>query len=162
MALNPETGEFWVTEQGPNGGDEINILKPGANYGWPFVSFGRNYMGPRISDNPIREGTELPIVFWVPSIAVTGGTFYTGDVFTGWKRNFFAGALRVGETPRTGHLERIQFNEKWEEIRRESLLTELHQRIRDVRQGPDGLLYVLTSEQAGAVLRIEPGPAPAK
>jgi glucose/arabinose dehydrogenase len=162
MALNPETGEFWVTEQGPNGGDEINVLKPGANYGWPFVSFGRNYMGPRISDNPIREGTELPVVFWVPSIAVTGGTFYTGDVFTGWKRNFFVGGLRLGETPRTGHLERIQFNEKWEEVRRESLLTDLKQRVRDVRQGPDGLLYVLTSEDAGAVLRIEPVPQAAR
>ena len=159
MALNPETGEFWVTEQGPNGGDEINVLKPGANYGWPFVSYGRNYMGPRVSASPVRDGTELPLVVWVPAIAVTGGTFYTGDRFPGWKRNFFVGGLREGETPRTGQLQRLQFNENWEEIRREPLLRELHQRIRDVRQGPDGLLYVLTSEEAGAVLRIEPGPA---
>src|SRR5687768_15756524 len=131
MALNPETGEFWVTEQGPHGGDEINALKPGGNYGWPFVSYGRNYMGPRISENPTREGTEQPVVVWIPSIAVTGGTFYTGDRFPGWKRNFFVGGLREGETPRSGHVERLEFNEKWEEIRRESLLRELKQRIRD-------------------------------
>ena len=157
MALNPETGEFWVTEQGPNGGDEVNILKPGANYGWPYVSNGRNYMGPKISDNPWREGTEQAAVVWVPSIAVAGGTFYTGDRFPGWKRNFFVGGLREGETPRTGQMQRIEFNEKWEEIRREPMLRELHQRIRDIRQGPDGLLYLVTGEDQGALLRIEPG-----
>jgi glucose/arabinose dehydrogenase len=162
MQLNPETGEFWVTEQGPNGGDEINILKPGANYGWPFVSAGRNYMGVKIAPTPALQGTEQPWVVWVPSIAVTGGTFYTGDKFPGWRRNFFVGGLREGETPRTGHMQRITFNDKWEEIRREPMLRELHQRIRDVRQGPDGYLYVLTSENPGAVLRIEPAPAPAK
>jgi glucose/arabinose dehydrogenase len=159
MALNPETGELWVTEQGPNGGDEINVLKPGADYGWPYVSHGRNYMGPLISPNPTREGTEQPVVVWVPSIAVTGGTFYTGDRFPGWQRNFFVGGLREGETPRTGHIQRIEFNAEWQEIRREPLLRQLQQRIRDVRQGPDGLLYVLTAENAGALLRIEPGEA---
>ncbi len=157
MQLNPETGEFWVTEQGPNGGDEINMLKPGADYGWPFVNHGRNYMGPRISESPYKEGTEQPVVVWVPSIAVAGGTFYTGDVFPGWKRSFFVGGLREGETPRTGHMQRLEFNENWEEIRREPMLRELKQRIRDVRQGPDGLLYVLTGEAQGALLRIEPG-----
>ena len=94
---------------------------------------------------------------WVPSIAVTGATFYTGDVFAGWKRNLFVGGLREGETPRTGHMQRIEFNERWEEIRREPLLRELKQRIRDVRQGPDGLLYILTAEAQGALLRLEPG-----
>jgi len=163
MALNPETGEFWVTEMGPNGGDEINVLKPGANYGWPYASHGRNYMGPKISPTPAKEGTEQPTVVWVPSIATAGGTFYMGDRFPGWRRNFFVGGLREGETPRTGHMQRIEFNERWEEIRREPLLRELKQRIRDVRQGPDGLLYVLTSENNGAVLKIEPGdPAPAR
>jgi glucose/arabinose dehydrogenase len=157
MALNPETGEFWVTEQGPNGGDEVNVLKPGANYGWPYVSHGRNYMGPKISDNPWREEFEPAAVVWVPSIAVAGGSFYTGDRFPGWKRNFFVGGLREGETPRTGQMQRIEFNEKWEEIRREPMLRELHQRIRDVRQGLDGLLYVVTGEDQGALLRIEPG-----
>jgi len=160
MVLNPETNELWVTEQGPHGGDEINVLKPGADYGWPDVSYGRSYMGPRVSLNPVREGTEQPIVVWIPSIAVTGMTFYTGDVFTNWKRNAFVGGLRYGEVPNTGRVERIEFNDKWEELRREPLLTELKQRIRDVRQGPDGLLYVLTAEDQGAVLRIEPGDRP--
>jgi glucose/arabinose dehydrogenase len=175
MQLNPETGEFWVTEQGPNGGDEINVLKPGANYGWPYVSHGRNYMGPRISETPGKEGTEQPTVVWVPSIAVTGGTFYMGDAFPGWRRNFFVGGLREGEIPRTGQIQRIVFNDRWEEIRREPMLRDLHQRIRDVRQGPDGFLYALTAAGCdysadqrakgvpfppcylqGAILRIEP------
>ena len=156
MAMNPETGEWWVTEQGPNGGDEVNVLKAGANYGWPYVSYGRNYMGPKISENPWREGMEPPTVVWIPSIAVTGATFYTGDVFAGWKRSLFVGGLREGETPRTGHMQRIEFNDRWEEVRREPLLRELHQRIRDVRQGPDGLLYILTAEAQGALLRLEP------
>jgi glucose/arabinose dehydrogenase len=157
MVLNPWTGELWATEQGPNGGDEINILQKGGNYGWPLVSFGRVYSGPRVSANPTLEGAVAPIVFWVPSIAVTGMTFYQGDVFTGWRRNAFVGGLREGEVPRSGQLNRIEFNDRWEEIRRESLLRELGQRIRDVREGPDGLLYVLTAEAPdGAVLRIEP------
>ena len=156
MQMNPETGELWVTEQGPNGGDEINVLKPGADYGWPTVSHGRNYMGPKISATPWKDGTEPAAVVWVPSIAVTGGTFYTGDVFPGWKRNFFVGGLREGELAPSGQLQRIEFNERWEEIRREPMLRELKQRIRDVRQGPDGYLYVLTAENNGAVLRIEP------
>ena len=157
MVLNPWTGELWATEQGPNGGDEINVLQKGGNYGWPLVSYGRVYSGPRVSANPTLEGTIQPIVFWVPSIAVTGMTFYQGDVFTAWRRSAFVGGLRQGEVPRTGQLQRIEFNDKWEEIRRETLLRELGQRIRDVREGPDGLLYVLTAESPdGAVLRIEP------
>jgi glucose/arabinose dehydrogenase len=156
MALNPWTNELWVTEQGPNGGDEINVLEKGGNYGWPVVSYGRVYSGPRVSPNPALEGTVPPLVFWVPSIAVTGMTFYQGDVFTAWRRSAFVGGLREGEVPRTGQLQRIEFNDRWEEIRREPLLRELKQRIRDVREGPDGLLYVLTAEVEGAVLRIEP------
>jgi glucose/arabinose dehydrogenase len=156
MVLNPWTAELWATEQGPNGGDEINVLEAGANYGWPLVSHGRVYSGPLISPNPTLEGTKQPLVFWVPSIAVTGMTFYQGDVFTAWRRSAFVGGLREGEVPRTGHIQRIEFNERWEEIRREPLLRELKQRIRDVREGPDGLLYVLTAEVEGAVLRIEP------
>lgn len=155
MAVNPETGEIWAGEQGPNGGDEINVLQAGRNYGWPLVSYGRNYMGPRLP-SAVREGMEEPVVVWIPSIAVSGLTFYTGDVFPAWKRNVFVGGLRQGEVPRTGHLQRIVFNEKWEEIRREPMLRELQQRIRDVRQGPDGYLYVLTEEDDAALLRIEP------
>ena len=157
MALHPETGELWAGEQGPNGGDEINIIRAGKNYGWPIVSYGRNYGGPRLGTS--RPEMEEPVVIWIPSIAVSGLTFYTGDVFTGWKRNVFVGGLRQGETPRTGQINRIEFNEKWEEIRREPLLRELQQRIRDVRQGPDGYLYVLTEEDNAALLRIEPAPA---
>lgn len=156
MTLNPWTNELWATEQGPDGGDEINILEAGANYGWPYVSYGRTYMGPRVSKSPYLEGTKQPVVFWAPAIAITGMTFYSGKVFTEWKGNAFVGGLREGETPRTGQLQRLQFNENWEVIRREPMLRELKQRIRDVREGTDGLLYVLTGEQNGAVLRIEP------
>ncbi|PWU07602.1 MAG: hypothetical protein C5B51_09705 [Terriglobia bacterium] len=156
LAMHPGTGEMWENENGPNGGDEINILKPGLNYGWPIVSYGRTYPGPWQSDRPRHEGFEPPIVYWVPSIAVSGMAFYTGDKLPKWKGDVFVGSLRTGEIPGTGHLERILFNERMEELRRESLLTDLRQRIRDVRQGPDGLLYLLTDEKEGAVLRIEP------
>ena len=157
MAVNPETGAIWAGEQGPNGGDEINVLQAGRNYGWPLVSQGRNYMGPRLTSGNVA-GMEEPAVVWIPSIALSGLTFYTGDVFPSWKRNIFVGGLRQGESPRTGQLQRIVFNENWEELRREPLLRELQQRIRDVRQGPDGYLYVLTEEDAAALLRIEPAP----
>ena len=158
LAVNPETGELWATEQGPSGGDELNILRPGGNYGWPLISFGRDYWGPRVSAEPTRQGTEQPSVVWLPSIAVTGMTFYMGREFPAWRRNVFVGGLREGGVPNTGQLQRLVFNERWEELRREPLLTELKQRIRDVREGPDGLLYVLTAEDEGAVLRLEPGP----
>ena len=157
LAVNPTTGEMWLNENGPNGGDEINVLKPGANYGWPIVSYGRSYPGPWQSGKmPTHEGFEAPIVYWMPSIAVSGMAFYTGDKLPKWKGDVFVGSLRTGEIPGTGHLERILFNEKMEELRRESLLTNLGQRIRDVRQSPDGYLYVITDMQEGAVLRIEP------
>jgi glucose/arabinose dehydrogenase len=162
LAVQPDTGTIWECEDGPNGGDEINVLEPGKNYGWPVVSYGRFYLGPRVSEKPWQEGMEQPIVFWVPAIAISGITFYTGDRFPNWKNNIFVGGMRQGEVPRSGHLERIDFNGKWEELHRESMLRELQQRIRDVRQGPDGLLYVLTAENDGALMRIEPtGPPPA-
>lgn len=156
LAVNPETGAVVNDENGPNGGDEINLILPGRNYGWPLVSYGRAYDGPRISESPVREGIEGPLVYWVPSIAISGLTFYTGDRFPAWKGNVFVGGMRYGEIPGTGRLERVVFNAKMEELRRESLLTDLKQRIRDVRQGPDGLLYVLTEEEDGALLRLEP------
>ena len=164
LAVHPDTGAVWTTENGPNGGDEINIVLPGRNYGWPTVSYGRTYEGPRVSEVPWRVAFEQPIIFWVPSIAPTGIAFYTGDRFPGWKGNVFVGGLRTGEIPRTGHIERIAFNARGEEMRRESLLLEFKKRIRDVRQGPDGLLYVLAEDEPtantgeGAVLRIEPAP----
>jgi glucose/arabinose dehydrogenase len=149
---------MWQNENGPNGGDEINILRAGKNYGWPVVSYGRTYPGPWQNDKFWQDGFEYPLVYWTPSIAVSGMAFYTGDRLPKWKGDVFVGSLRTGEIPGTGHVERILFNEKMEELRRESLLTELRQRIRDVRQGPDGLLYLLTDEKAGALLRIEPAP----
>jgi glucose/arabinose dehydrogenase len=156
LALHPGTGEMWQNENGPNGGDKIDILRAGGNYGWPISSYGRTYPGPRQSDKPWESRFEQPVVFWVPSIAISGMTFYTGNKLPKWKGDVFVGALRVGEIPGTGHLERILFNEKMEKLRRESLLVPLRQRIRDVRQGPDELLYLLTDENDGAVLRIEP------
>jgi len=156
LIVHPETGAVWNNENGPNGGDEINIILPGRNYGWPLVSFGRDYPGPRVSEHPTREGMESPLLVWIPSIAASGMAVYTGDRFPRWKGNVFVGGMRTGEIPGTGHLERIVFNERTEEMRRESLLVELRQRIREVRQGPDGLLYLLTDEDDGAMLRIEP------
>src|SRR5215467_12946652 len=159
LAVNPVTGAVWSVENGPNGGDEVNELAPGKNYGWPIVGNGRFYLGPRVSVDPYRNGMEPPLVYWVPAIAPSGLTFYTGDKFPQWKNNLFVGGMRQGEVPRSGHLERLDFNEKWEELHRESMLRELQNRVRDVRQGPDGLLYVLTAENDGALLKIEPGAA---
>lgn len=157
LMLHPLTGEMWQHENGPNGGDEVNILRPGANYGWPEVSYGRYYSGERVSANPTREDIETPLIVWLPAIAAAGMEVYTGDQFPAWQGNLFVGSLRMGGIPGTGHLQRIVFNENMEELRRELLLTEFRQRIREVRQGPDGNLYVLTDdEQDGALLRIEP------
>jgi glucose/arabinose dehydrogenase len=156
LTVHPATGAVLAAEHGPNGGDEVNLVLPGRNYGWPRFSFGRNYDGTRLVDSPVGEGIEPPLVLWVPSIAPTGLAFYTGERFPAWRGNLFVGSARIGEIPRTGGLERVVFNERLEEIRRERLLGTLHQRIRDVRQGPDGLLYVITDEDDGALIRIEP------
>jgi glucose/arabinose dehydrogenase len=154
LAFNPVTGDLWNNENGPYGGDEINVIKPGGNYGWPKVSFGREYGGPKIPN--FAEGTIGPIVFWAPSIAPSGMAFYTGERFPDWKNNVLVGALLGGAVQGVGHLERIIFDANWDETGRQSLLTDLKQRIRDVRQGPDGLVYVLTDEDNGALLRLEP------
>ena len=156
LTVHPVTGAVLAAEHGPNGGDEVNLILPGHNYGWPKVTFGRTYEGPRMTESPIAPGVDEPLILWVPSIGPSGLAFYTGDRFPQWKGNLFVGSVRRGEVPRTGGLERVVVNDKLEELRRETLLTELHQRIRDVRQGPDGLLYVLTDEDDGALLRIEP------
>jgi glucose/arabinose dehydrogenase len=158
LGLTVYRGQVLSAEHGPNGGDEVNLIQPGKNYGWPTISFGRDYQGPRISESPVAAGIEQPLVLWIPSIAPTGMTFYEGDnlAIPAWRNNLFVGSARRGEIPRTGGLERVVLNDKLEELRRESLLTELHQRIRDVRQGPDGKLYVVTDEDNGVLLRIEP------
>jgi glucose/arabinose dehydrogenase len=157
MVIHPQTGELWEHENGPMGGDEINIIRAGRNYGWPIISYGRAYNGDLTGDTsgPTSElhqmpGMEEPFLIWVPSIAPSGLAFYTGDRFEGWKGNIFVGGMRATL------LQRIVLNAKGMPILRENLLTELKQRIRDVRQGPDGLLYLLTDETAGALLRMEP------
>ena len=159
LAVHPETGDLWATENGPQGGDEANVIKPGENYGWPLASYSREYSGVRVTDTPWLSEFERPEVLWWPSIAPSGLTFYTGEHFSAWQGNLFVGSMRVGRMLRTGHLERIVFNGRGEEIRREWLLSELKQRIRDVRQGPDGYLYVLTEEEDAVLLRIEPAHA---
>jgi glucose/arabinose dehydrogenase len=157
LTVHPTTGDVWQNEMGPNGGDEINILKPGANYGWPLVSLGRTYSGPWQSSTFTKEGFEQPIVYWMPSISLSGMAFYTGGKLPKWKGDVFVGGQRTGEIPGTGRLDRILFNDKLEELRRESLLVPLGMRIRDVRQGPDELLYVVVDHDVnGGILRIEP------
>jgi len=157
LAFHPATGVLWETENGPQGGDEVNIIQPGKNYGWPLVTYGRDYNGAPLYERPIPPDTVLPAIFWVPSITTSGMTFYTGDQFPAWKGNLFVGAMTVGRIGGTGHVQRIVLNGDVEQ-RREMLLTDLRQRIRDVRQGPDGFLYLLTDEDAGALLKIEPAP----
>jgi glucose/arabinose dehydrogenase len=139
------------------GGDEVNILLPGKNYGWPLVSMGRNYTGTLVSDQPYsRPGMENPRMFWVPSISPSSITFYTGDRFPNWRGSLFVGALNGLQ------LQRIAFDQPSQSESREPLLTQLNTRIRDVRQGPDGFLYVATelrfggTAPDGTVLRIEP------
>jgi aldose sugar dehydrogenase len=156
LALNPGTGEIWEHEHGPLGGDEINILRPGGNYGWPLVTYGRDYEGGVITEETARPELEPPFMYWLPSIAPSGLSFYTGDRFPAWRGNAFVGAMMAGRIRATGHIQRLTFNDSGLPIQREPILFELRQRIRDVRPGPDGLLYVLTDENPGALLRIEP------
>ena len=156
MAKHPITGQIWQIENGPNGGDEVNILVPGANYGWPLISLGRTYAGPW--QGPLsKEGYRDPVIYWMPAIAVSSITFYTGDKLPKWKGDVFVSGMRYGEIPGTGRLDRILINKDYEELRRETLLGDLRRRIRDVKQGRDGLLYVATDDnQDAAILRIEP------
>jgi len=156
LVWHEPTKTIWESEMGPNGGDEINVIKAGGNYGWPLVSLGRSYQGPYQPEGFEAEGMTAPVVNFVPSISTTGMTFYTGDRFPAWKGNLFIGGVRYGEIPGTGRIQRIGFNTNMEEVRRETLLEDKRWRIRDIRQGPDGLLYVITDERNGALLRIEP------
>lgn len=158
FATNPQTGDVLELENGPQGGDEVNLIKPSNNYGWPVATFGRDYDGTRFSPQPWVEGTALPELFFVPSITVAGLTFYTGDKFPKWKNNLFVTSMIEGRIPGTGHLVRVVFNENGE-VRRESILRELKQRIRQVKQGPDDLLYLLTDHTDGVLMRLEPGTA---
>ena len=157
LAIHPDTGVIWENEHGPLGGDEINIIQAGKNYGWPLVTYGNDYDGKKIADASTRPDLESPFIYWVPSLGISGLSFYTGDRFPAWKGNAFVGALMEGRTRGTGHVRRITFNEG-RPVQREPILLELRQRIRDIRPGPDGFLYVLTDEDNGAVLRLEPAP----
>lgn len=156
LAVHPVSGQIWENEHGPLGGDEINILRPGGNYGWPLVTYGKNYDGTTIVADASRPGLEDPFMYWVPSIAISGLSFYTGDAFAEWRGDALVGAMMEGRIRWTGHAQRLTFNDAGLSITREPLLTELNQRIRGVWPGPDGLLYVLTDENPGAVLRVEP------
>jgi aldose sugar dehydrogenase len=155
MTLNRQTGEIWETEMGPNGGDEVNRIRRGGNYGWPLVSLGRSYGGAWQSESFQMEGTIDPYAFWMPGISPSNLVFYDGDEFPEWQGDLFVSAMQAGQVPGTGQLQRIKFNADGDEVRRESLLTDLRQRIRDVKMGPDGRLYLLTDEDDGVVLRIE-------
>jgi glucose/arabinose dehydrogenase len=147
LFLDRATGILWENEHGPQGGDEVNILLPGHNYGWPVITYGKNYDGTIITLEHFRAGMDQPLVYWVPSIAPSGMTIYRGDKFPAWNGNVFVGAL-AGQ-----HLRRIVF-EDGQPPHEEQLFHSLHQRIRDVREGPDGFLYVLTD--SSRLLRIEP------
>jgi glucose/arabinose dehydrogenase len=155
MAKHPITGAIWQIENGPNGGDEVNILVAGGNYGWPQISLGRTYGG--AWQGPFtKEGFRDPVIYWMPAIAVSSISFYTGDRLPKWKGDVFVSGMRYGEIPGTGRLDRILINKNYEELRRETLLGDLRRRIRDVKQGRDGLLYVATDEADAVILKIEP------
>jgi aldose sugar dehydrogenase len=148
-AIHPTTRKLWIVEHGPKGGDEINVPLKGRNYGWPVIGYGIDYSGAKIHDSTHRDGMEQPIYHWTPSIAPSGMAFYTGDKFPGWQGNLFVGAL-AGR-----HLARLVLDGETI-VAEERLLTELGERIRDVRQGPDGFLYVLTDSPNGRILRLRP------
>jgi glucose/arabinose dehydrogenase len=148
-ALHPQTGELWTVEHGARGGDELNIARAGANYGWPLVTYGVAYSGDIIGVGKQKPGIEDPVHYWAPSIATSGLAFYTGDKIPAWRDNVFVGALGGAGLARielTGNI--VKHHER--------LLIELRERIRDVRSGPDGYLYLLTDNPKGRILRVEP------
>ena len=147
-ALHPETGKLWIHEHGPRGGDEINIPKPGKNYGWPNASYGIHYWMAPIKDEHAEQGFEEPIYYWTPYIAPSGMAFYTGELFSAWRGSLFVGALAGKQLVRL-----VISGEKI--IAEEQLLRGLA-RIRDVEQGPDGALYLLTDEANGMLLKLVP------
>jgi len=151
-ALNPATGELWEVEHGTRGGDEINIVRKGKDYGWPTIAYGIEYSGAKITDGLTqKDGMEQPLYYWDPVIAPSGMTFYTGDLFPAWKGNLFIGGLGIQ------NLVRLRLDGE-RVVGEERLLTDMQpkERIRDVRQGPDGALYLLTDNQAGRILKLVP------
>ncbi len=149
LAIHPVTGELWEIEHGPRGGDEVNVIAKGKNYGWPVIGFGIDYSGAKIHEAATKDGMEQPVKYWVPSIAPSGATFYSGKLFPKWNGSLFTGAL-AGKM-----LVRLQLNGNTV-TGEERLLGNLYERIRDVRQGPDGALWLLTDNSAGRILRVSP------
>jgi len=148
-ALHPDTGKLWVHEHGPAGGDEVNVVEAGRNYGWPVISYGTHYSGAKIGVGTKKRGMEQPVHYWDPSIAPSGMAFYTGDKFPKWKGNLLVGAL--------GHQMVVRLILDGEKVvGEEHILDDLGERIRDVRIGPDGYVYLLTDEHNGRILRLEP------
>ena len=148
-ALHPDTGQLWETEHGPRGGDEINLPMPGANYGWPVITFGREYSGQKVGQGiSAKAGMEQPVHYWVPSIAPSGMAFHDGRGFPQWKGQLFVGALAAAQ------LVRLEV-EPDGKVRDEERFA-IGKRVRDVREGPDGALYLLTDEDAGEILRVAP------
>jgi glucose/arabinose dehydrogenase len=148
-AIQPETGRLWTVEHGARGGDEINTPTPGKNYGWPVIAYGREYSGEKIGEGTSKPGLEQPVYYWDPSIAPSGMTFYTGDKFPAWKGNLFVAALKFQLLARL----EVEGNRV---VKEERLLEGMDERIRDVVQGPDGYLYLLTDEDVGRIRRLEP------
>jgi len=149
-ALHPQTGQLWAHEHGPQGGDEVNVIRAGVNYGWPVITYGVNYgFGTRIGEGTHKPGMAQPLHYWVPSIAPSGMAFYTGDRFPRWRGDLFVGALR------DQMLVRLRLD-GGKVVKEERMLKDAIGRIRDVRSGPDGLLYLLTDEARGMLVRIEP------
>jgi len=148
-AIRPGTGQLYTVEHGAQGGDELNHPEKGKNYGWPIITYGIDYDGSKIGEGSEKPGMEPAVYYWKPSIATSGLAFYTGDLFPAWKGNAFVGGL-AGQ-----HIERLVFDGD-NVIAAEKLLADQHKRIRDIRQGPDGALWVLSDEDAGEILRISP------
>lgn len=148
-ALDPATGELWTVEHGARGGDELNKPQAGKNYGWPIITHGVDYSGAKIGEGKEKAGLEQPVYYWVPSIATSGLTFYTGDLFPDWKGNLFVGGLKATQ------LQRLVIKDG-QVVNAEVLLKDQEERIRDVRQGPDGALWVLTDDTNGKLLRLTP------
>lgn len=148
-AIHPVSGKLWEVEHGPKGGDEIDIPEKGKNYGWPAIGFGVDYSGAKIHESAHRQGMEQPIYHWTPSIAPSGMSFYTADAFPKWRGNLFIGALALT------HLNRLELDGE-KVVKEERLLGDMNLRIRDVRQGPDGFLYLLTDSRNGKLLRLVP------
>jgi glucose/arabinose dehydrogenase len=148
-AMNPETGQLWTVEHGARGGDELNHPEAGKNYGWPVITYGRDYNGSKIGEGAVKEGMEQPVYYWDPVIAPSGMTFYTGDKFAGWKGSILVGGLASMALVRL-------VVENGRVVTEERYLHELGERIRDVRQGDDGYLYLITDSGSGRLLRVRP------